>query len=76
MPAVVTGSRTVTKVAGVSSPAGTGAGGPVVAGTQFLAVAEVCAPFEETKGDVQGDIGRVDQIQIRPRFRGQEMRNR
>ena len=59
---VVTGSRTVAKVAGASSPAGTGAGGPVVAGTQFLAVAEVYAPFEETKGDVQGDIGRVDQI--------------
>ena len=57
---VVTGSRTVTKVAGASSP--TGAGGPVVAGTQFLAVAEVYALFEETKGDVQGDIGRVDQI--------------
>ena len=59
---VVTGSQTVNKVAGASSPAGTGAGGPVVAGTQFLAVAEVYAPFEQTKGDVQGDIGRVDQI--------------
>ena len=69
---MITGSRMVTKVAGTSSPAGTG--GPVVAGTQFLAVAEVYAPFEETKGDVQGDIqgdiqgdvpgdiGRVDQI--------------
>ena len=61
---VVTGNRfrAVPEVAGTSSPAGTGAGGPVVAGTQFLAVAEVYAPFEETKGDVQGDIGRVDQI--------------
>ena len=59
---VVTGSRTVTKFAGASSPTGTGASGPVVAGTQFLAVAEVYAPIEETKGDVQGDIGRVDQI--------------
>ena len=54
--------RAVPDVAGASSPAGTGAGGPVVAGTQFLAVAEVYAPFEETSGDVQGDIGRVDQI--------------
>ena len=51
---VVTGSRTVTKVAGTSSPAETG--DPVVAGTQFLAVAEVYATFEETKGDVQGDV--------------------
>ena len=61
---VVTGAgfRTVTKVAGASGPAGTGAGGPVVAGTQFLAVAEVYAPLEETEGDLQGDIGRVDQI--------------
>ena len=61
---VVTGNRfrAVPDVAGASSPAGTGAGGPVVAGTQFLAVAEVYAPFEETRGDIQGDIGRVDQI--------------
>ena len=63
---VVTGANyffwTVTEVAGASGPAGTGAGGPVVAGTRFLAVAEVYAPFEEMKGDLQGDIGRVDQI--------------
>ena len=61
---VVTGTRfrAVTDVAGASGPAGTGAGGPVVAGTRFLAVAEVYAPFEETEGDPQGDIGRVDQI--------------
>ena len=60
---VVTGKgfRTVTEVAGASGLAGTGAGGPVVAGTRFLAVAEVYAPFEETEGDLQGDIGRVDQ---------------
>ena len=55
------GFRTVTGVAGASG-AGTGAGGPVVAGTRFLAVAEVYAPFEETEGGPQGDIGRVDQI--------------
>ena len=61
---VVTGKgfRTVTGVARASGPAGTGAGGPVVAGTRFLAVAEVYAPFEETEGGPQGDIGRVDQI--------------
>ena len=29
--------------------------------TRFLAVAEVYAPFEETEGDLQGDIGEVDQ---------------
>ena len=51
--------RTVTDVAGASGPAG--AGGPVVAGTRFLAVAEVYAPFEETEGDLQSDIGEVDQ---------------
>ena len=64
------GFRIVTVVAGASGqagtgaggPAGTGAGGPVVAGTRFLAVAEVYAPFEETQGDPQGEIGRVDQI--------------
>ena len=61
---VVTGNRfrAVPDVAGASSPAGTGADGPVVAGTRFLAVAEVYAPFEEMRGDIQGDIGRVDQI--------------
>ena len=39
----------------------TGAGGPVVAGTRFLAVAEVYAPFEETEDDLLGDIREVDQ---------------
>ena len=60
---VVTGTRfrTVTDVAEASGLAVTGAGGPVVAGTWFLAVAEVYAPFEETEGDLQGDIGEVDQ---------------
>ena len=56
-----TGFRAVTDAAGASGPAVTGAGGPVVAGTRFLAVAEVYAPFEETEGDLQGDIGEVDQ---------------
>ena len=56
-----TGFRAVAKVAGASGPAGNGAGGPVVAGTRFLAVTEVHAPFEETEGDLQGDIGEVDQ---------------
>ena len=60
---VVTGMgfRAVTEVAEASGLVGTGAGGPVVAGTRFLAVAEVYAPFEETEGDLQGDIGEVDQ---------------
>ena len=39
----------------------TGSGGLVIAGTRFLAVAEVYAPFEETEGDLQGDIREVDQ---------------
>ena len=52
--------RTVTDV-GASGPAVTGAGGPVVAGTRFLAIAEVYAPFEETEGDPQGDDRKVDQ---------------
>ena len=56
-----TGFRAVTDVAGASGPAVTGAGGPVVAGMRFLAVAEVYAPFEETEGNLQGDIGEVDQ---------------
>ena len=56
-----TGFRAVTEVAGASGPVVTGAGGPVVAGTRFLAVVEVYAPFEETEGDLQGDIGEVDQ---------------
>ena len=37
------------------------AGGPVVAGTRFLAVAEVYAPLEDTEGDPQGDDRKVDQ---------------
>ena len=53
--------RAVTDVAGASGPAVTGAGGPVVTGTRFLAVAEVYAPFEETEGDLQGDVSEVDQ---------------
>ena len=56
-----TGFRAVTDVAGASGPVVTGAGGPVEAGTQFLAMAEVYAPFEETEGDLQGDIGEVGQ---------------
>ena len=47
-------------VAGASGPAVTGVGGPVVAGTRFLAVAEVYAPFEEAEGDPQGDDRKVD----------------
>ena len=45
----------------VRLPAGTGAGGPVVAGTWFLAVADVYASWENTEGDPWGNIGRFDQ---------------
>ena len=48
-------------VAGASGPAVTGAGGPIVARTCFLAVAEVYAPFNEAEGDPQGDDRKVDQ---------------
>ena len=60
---VVTGTRfrAVTDVAGASGPAMTGAGRLVVAGMRFLAVAEVYAQFEETEGDPQGDVRKVDQ---------------
>ena len=60
------GFRTVSGVAGASGPAGTGAGGPVIAGTRFLAVADVYAPFEETEGDPRSDIGGFDQISKTP----------
>ena len=48
-------------VAGASGLAVTGAGGPVVAGTRFLAVAEVYAQFEEAEGDPQCDVRNDDQ---------------
>ena len=48
-------------VAGASGLAVTGAGGPVVAGTWFLAVTEVYARFEEAEGDPQCDDRKVDQ---------------
>ena len=50
------GFRTVTGVAGASGPAGTGAGGPVISGTRFLAVADVHAPFGDTECGPQGDF--------------------
>ena len=56
------GFRPVSGIAGAGGTAGTGAGGPVVAGTRFLAVADVYAPFEETKGDPRSDIRKFDQI--------------
>ena len=55
------GFRPVSGIAEAGGPTGTGAGDPVVAGTQFLAVAEVYAPFEETEGDPQSDISKFDQ---------------
>ena len=50
------GFPTVSGVAGASGPAGIGAGGPVIDGTRFLAVADVYAPFEEMEGGPQSDI--------------------
>ena len=47
-------------VARASGPAVTGAGGPVVAGTRFLAVAEVYSPAGEVEGDPQIDYGKVE----------------
>ena len=53
------GFRTVKGIAG--------AGGPVTAGTRFLTVVDVYAPFEETEGGQNGDLERVDQISKIPR---------
>ena len=47
-------------VAGASGPAVTGVGGPVVAGTRFLAVAEVYSPVGEIEGDPQTDDRKVE----------------
>ena len=47
-------------VAGANGLAVTGAGGPIVAGTQFLAVAEVCSPVGEVEGDPQTDDRKVE----------------
>ena len=54
------GFRPVSGIARASGPAG--AGGPVVAGTRFLAVADVCAPFEDREGDPQSGLRRFDQV--------------
>ena len=56
------GFRPVSGIAEAGGPTGTGAGDPVIAGTRFLAVAEVYAPLEETEGDPQSDISKFDQI--------------
>ena len=47
-------------VAGASGPAVTRASGPVVAGTRFLAVAEVYSPAEEVEGDPPTDDMKVE----------------
>ena len=43
------GFRPVSGIAEAGGPTGTGAGDPVVAGTQFLAVAEVYAPLKKRR---------------------------
>ena len=47
-------------VAGASGPAVTRAGGPIVAGTRFLAVAKVYSPVGEVEGDPQTDDRKVE----------------
>ena len=59
---VVKGFRPASEIAEAGGLTGTGTGGPVVAGTRFLAVAEVYAPFAETEGDQLSDIRKFDQI--------------
>ena len=59
---VVKGFRPASEIAEAGVMTGTGTGGPVVAGTRFLAVAEVYAPITETKGDQRSDIRKFDQI--------------
>ena len=50
------GFRPAGEIAEADVMTGTGTGGPVVAGTRFLAVAEVYDPMEGTEGDGQSDI--------------------
>ena len=54
--------RPADEIAETGVMTGTGTGGPVVAGTRFLAVAEVHAPIAETKGDQWSNIINFDQI--------------
>ena len=56
------GFRPASEIAEAGVMTGTGTGGPVVAGTRFLAVAEVYAPIAETEGDQRSDIRKFDQI--------------
>ena len=56
------GFRPASEIAEAGVMTGTGTGGSVVAGTRFLAVAEVYAPIAETEGDQRSDIRKLDQI--------------
>ena len=58
---VVKGFRPAREIAEAGGVTGTETGGPVVAGTRFLAVAEVYAPIEETEGGQLSDISKLDQ---------------
>ena len=58
---VVKGFKPVREIAEAGGVTGTETGGPVVARTQFLAVAEVYAPIEETEGGQLSDISKLDQ---------------
>ena len=57
------GFRPVSGIAEAGGPTGTGAGGPVVAGTRFLAVAEVYAPFEEGGGTHRAILANLTKYQ-------------
>ena len=54
------GFRPASEIAEAGVMTGTGTGSPVVAGTRFLAVAEVYAPIAETEGDQRSDIRKFD----------------
>ena len=56
------GFRPASEIAEAGVRTGTGTGGPVVAGTRFLAVAEVYVPIAETEGDQLSNIRKFDQI--------------
>ena len=56
------GLRPVGGIAGAGGPAGTGVGGPVVAGTWFLAVADVHAPFEDREDDPQSGLEKFEPV--------------
>ena len=49
-------------IAEAGGPAGTGAGSPVMAGTRFLAIADVHAPFEDREDDPPSGLGGFEPV--------------